>query len=45
MLLKIELLFRVFILKDIKQNIETNNIIETVKKIEQEIEWDKEYLV
>ena len=41
MLLKIKLLFRVFILKDINQNIEINNLYDTIKKIEQEIEWNK----
>ena len=41
MLLKIKLLFRVFILKDINQNIEKNNLNDTIKKIEQEIEWNK----
>lgn len=41
MLLKIKLLFRVFILKDINQNIEINNLYDTIKKIEQKIEWNK----
>lgn len=42
MLLKIRLLFRVFILKDIKQDIEIDNLAECVKDIEEKIEWKKE---
>lgn len=41
MLLKIKLLFRVFILKDINQSIEINNLANTIRRIEQEIEWNK----
>ena len=39
--LKIKLLFRVFILKDINQSIEINNLANTIRRIEQEIEWNK----
>ena len=38
---KIKLLFRVFILKDINQSIEINNLANTIRRIEQEIEWNK----
>ena len=40
-LLKIKLLFRVFILRDINQSIETNNLDDTIKKIEKKIECNK----
>lgn len=41
MLLKIKLLFRVFILKDNKQTIEIDNLKKCVKSIEEDIEWKK----
>lgn len=41
MLLKIKLLFRVFMLKDINQAIEIDNLQKCIKKIEENINWKK----
>ena len=41
MLLKIKLLFRVFILKDINQTIEVDNLQKCIKEIEEKINWKK----
>lgn len=41
MLLKIKLLFRVFMLKDINQTIEINNLQKCIKNIEENINWKK----
>ena len=41
MLLKIKLLFRVFMLKDINQTIEIDNLQKCIKNIEENINWKK----
>lgn len=41
MLLKIKLLFRAFMLKDINQTIESDDLQKSIKKIEENIDWKK----